>query len=237
MLISNQVKELYDKYSDELLQLQTIQKSRYKNLNAHFDDIECELLYMFVREHRPNHMIEFSPQYGWSTSWIIEALNKNNKGKCVSYDLHDTSVTQLNNINLDISRWQFIGGDVQKQYKNFDFESIDFIFIDSDHSIKFTQNYIDNVLIVADRVYKTNNKKVPVFIHDIYGRNASSKQEGVLIKDFIKSKKLDYFTPSILSNDRPELNSIRNKYGLSKNIIHSSSNVNPVVIFMLGKEN
>ena len=116
----SKIRIMYEKYYSELMDLQQVQKSRYSKLNAHYDDIECELLYMFVRESQPNHLIEFSPQFGWSTSWILEALNKNKNGKCISYDLHNTSVVKLNELKgLDLSRWEFIKGDVQSHYKSF----------------------------------------------------------------------------------------------------------------------
>ena len=230
--LKSEVQSLYRKYYKELINLYPIQKSRYSELNAMYDDIESEILYMFVRDYLPNHIIEFSPKFGWSTSWMLEALNQNQKGKCVSYDLNDSSVDKLGNM-LDVSRWSFIHGDVQSYYKNFDFNSIDFIFIDSDHSVEFTKNYIKNVIIPAHNICKKNLKSIPVFIHDIYGKFKSSVDEGALIKDFIKEWNFDYFTPSILHEDRKEIDSLRNSLNLSSNIIHKSK-VNPVVIFKIG---
>jgi hypothetical protein len=233
MSIKNKVKILYNKYYEELIHLQPVQKRRHPHLNAHYDDIESEILYMFIRDYVPNHIIEFSPQFGWSTSWIIEALNKNQHGRCVSYDLHNRSVQELSK-RLNISRWNFIKGDVEDSYKSFDFALIDFIFIDSGHSIEFTKNYIDNVILPADEAFKKNGQSVPIFIHDVYGKHKSSKDEGKLIKNFISKKNIDYFTPSILCEDRKEIDQLRDSLNLSKNIIHTSSNVNPVVIFKIG---
>ena len=116
--------------------------------------------------------------------------------------------------------------------KVFDFNYIDFIFIDSDHSKSFTRKYIKEVLKPAESLYKSKQQIVQVFIHDIFGRFKSSRDEGSLVREFIKDR--EYFTPSILKENRKDINNIRDKLGLSKTIIHAASNVNPVVIFNLG---
>ena len=56
-----EIRTLYDKYKEELKEVRNTQKQRALTLSPHFDDIEAELLYMFVREYQPEHMIEFSP--------------------------------------------------------------------------------------------------------------------------------------------------------------------------------
>ena len=228
-----EIRTLYDKYKEELKEVRNTQKQRALTLSPHFDDIEAELLYMFVREYQPEHMIEFSPMGGWSTSWILEALNKNDKGKCVSYDLVDNSKVNLSKLDLNKERWELVQGDVQEQYSSFDFNSIDFIFIDSDHSTEFAERYVQEVLTPAKESYESQGKKIPVFIHDIFGRFASSIQEGEVVKRFLSENQIEHITPSLFGPNSKDFEEIRGELGLNQEFVHNST-ANPVVIFKLG---
>lgn len=247
-----EIKKLYDKYNEELKEVRSIQKERALTLSlqgkpailtyeqfddidqyCQFDDIEAELLYMFIREYQPEHMIEFSPMGGWSTSWILEALNRNNKGKCVSYDLVDNSKVNLSKLDLNKERWELVQGDVQQQYSSFDFDSIDFIFIDSDHSTEFAERYVQEVLVPAKESCESRGKKIPVFIHDVFGQFAFSAQEGEVVRRFLFENEIEHITPSILGPEAQEFESIRAEIGLTEYLVHKST-INPVVIFKLG---
>ena len=38
------------------------------------DDVEAELTYLALREHRPDAVMELGTFQGWSTTWILRAL-------------------------------------------------------------------------------------------------------------------------------------------------------------------
>jgi predicted O-methyltransferase YrrM len=158
---------LYEKYQNELLKTKSILQKFFENnfdngFCAMLGDIEAELTYMFIRESRPSNVVEFSPNRGYSTMWILYTLNKNNKGKLFSFDLIDES-TRFIPDNLK-SRWTFNIGDVKKNLDKFP-KKIDYLFIDSDHSKGFCRWYTENILDSLKDTY--------VSVHDIMKRHVS----------------------------------------------------------------
>ena len=216
------VSNYYKSYHDELLELKPAQDCRAEKLENYFDDIECELLYMFVREFKPKSVIEFSPYEGWSTTWLLEAMNKNGVGSCTSYDLVGTSKDKLTELEVDTSRWTLVVDDVTKHFHKFG--SPDFIFIDSDHSAEFAKKYIREVLLPLKHRSKSS-KPVLVFIHDIFHTSWYSEEQQV-VKSFLNN--IHYVTGNELCSLRPVIDKLRNKYGLG-----TSSDVNPGVFFIL----
>lgn len=222
------IKHLYDKYSGELIKLKPLFKIYYQKIGfCQFDDIESEILYMCIRERKPNHVIEFSPSYGWSTSTILTALNRNNFGELVSYDIHNRCVNKLDEIGIDSYRWSFILDDVRNQYSKFDLSSIDFIFIDCVHTSEFARQYIKEVLIPA----KESGNNVWCAIHDVFVDNLT---EGIEVRKFLSSNNIPHISAAP-SQQRQEINNIREKEGLGVFSIHSSQK-DPAVFFKLNNE-
>jgi len=125
--------------------------------NQAFAEFESKILYSLIRGLKPKHIIEFSPDRGFTTEILIQASIKNNQETYIkSYDIHDTSV------DLDIEgvvTRTFIKGDVRS---TLDLESVkkcDFMFIDSDHSYDFGKWYCKSIL-------PNLNSGVPIWIHD-----------------------------------------------------------------------
>ena len=52
-----------------------------------FGDVEGELLYMLIRETRPLSVFEISPDCGWSTNYLLAALNANQAGMLHSFEI------------------------------------------------------------------------------------------------------------------------------------------------------
>src|SRR5436190_17043076 len=84
-------------------------KHRFK---PKFDDIEAELTYLFVRSLRPDVVLEIAPYYGWSTTWLLQALRDNGAGRLHSYDLVDYSRWTIPS-DLGGDRWRFTQADVR----------------------------------------------------------------------------------------------------------------------------
>ena len=225
------IKSLYDSYYNELLELKSVQASRANHMETPFDDIECELLYMFVRALRPKSVVEFSPYQGWSTTWLLEAMNRNGVGDCVAYDLVSDSREKLHELDIDCSRWRLVVDDVTKHYSSFDYDLIDFIFIDSDHSREFAEKYVAEVLIPAKKYCSEEDKNTLVFIHDILHTTWECGEQQV-IKDFLSKNNITYITASEMGSSREQINKIRNKLGLDKQQIQWAE-VNPGVFFIL----
>ena len=187
-----------------------------------FDDIECELLYMYVREQQPQHMIEFSPASGWSTAHILDAMARNRSGVCTLYDVRDLCTNTLTECFADLNNWCFHQGDVETYYDSWDYDSIDMMLIDCDHGAPFANKYVDQVLP------KLMQQNVTVFIHDIYHTWECGEQQ--VVKQYVEQHNINWFSPSKLMPYREQLDQIRSKHlgDVADHAIHSD--MNPVII-------
>jgi hypothetical protein len=157
---------LYSKYRDELIELgASLSRVRARMIGAgfraDFGDAESELLYLFLRELQPEVVVEISPCHGYSTNYILAALQRNGKGRVFSYEIAQTSNGQPTadairaNLldSLDRSRLELLIGDATTAT----IPDADFLFIDSCHEAWFAAWYMRDVLPRAKLC----------FIHDI----------------------------------------------------------------------
>ena len=223
--IMETIRYLYEKYSHELIQLKAEKKAKKKYFKkVAFDDIESELLYMYIRELKPTKMVEFSPDYGWSTFHILTALNKNQHGTCTSYDIANHIAYSLKNSKIDVSRFEFVLGDVTKQFDRWNYDEIDFMFINCDHSASFATKYCNKVLP------RMMGKSKTVFIHDIFHDWKCEEQD--VVKHFIQSNDIPIISPSKhFPALRAEIEKLRYAvYGADVQSMVHKANMNPVVI-------
>ena len=85
-------RRLHAKYADELASLSARLAAKRRAIldggwSADFSDREGELLYITVREARPDVVVEISPCHGYSTNYILAALSSNGGGVVHSYEL------------------------------------------------------------------------------------------------------------------------------------------------------
>ena len=85
-------RRLHAKYADELGPLSERLAAQRAAIveggwSADFSDREGELLYMTIREARPEVVVEISPCHGYSTNYILAALRSNGRGVVHSYEL------------------------------------------------------------------------------------------------------------------------------------------------------
>ncbi len=210
MLNTDTIIALYDKYQSDLLQVknglrQFCDENWPKGYRPQMCDIELELIYMFIREIKPDNIVEFSPCHGYSTTWLLNALDKNDNGKLFSFDLIDNSKKYVPP-NLQ-ERWAFIQGDVKENLDKFP-EQVDYLFIDSDHSAEFCRWYIENVFpLIRSEVY--------VNVHDIIKRNrAKSFKNGEAdeIIEWLSQKQIPFYTAGLKDNimDTPTIDNNAN---------------------------
>ena len=131
------------------------QWARFRNEPAFFpetgmyDWMEAQILYLLVRSTRPKVVVEISPNYGYSTGFLLLAMNKNNCGLLYSFDLedrfHQRALRNFAQVGIDASRQQFFAGDVREVYHRVLPDKVDLLFMDSDHSYAFAQWYIANL--------------------------------------------------------------------------------------------
>lgn len=105
-----------------------------------FQITESEFLYSIVRHVKPKIVIEASPDKGFTSVVIMEALKHNNiPCKLYSFDIHDKSLKH--NKKDGIIKRELIIGDARNTITIDLIKEADFIFIDSDHSYEFAKDY------------------------------------------------------------------------------------------------
>ncbi|MEE9286113.1 MAG: hypothetical protein V3V35_10365 [Dehalococcoidia bacterium] len=128
---------------------------------ADFSDTEAELLYLMVREMKPNVVVEISPSHGYSTSYILAALTDNGHGKLFSHEMQrqaqgrpmaDVIVGNLSR-RVDPTRLEIVIGDARQAR----IPPCELLFLDSCHEAYFAAWYF-SCLVSQPR---------QVFVHDI----------------------------------------------------------------------
>ena len=192
-------------------------------------DIEAEITYLLIREFKPETIVEISPGGGWSTSWILNAIKDNGFGKLYSYDLVDDS-TKTIPLDLSEGRWTFIKGDIKKNIDQLP-QKIDYLFMDADHSADFAHWYIRNI-------FPKLRSGIPVSVHDVFLHTADpSGFEGAVIIDWLKQRRIEYFTASPLKEKfvYNEIMSIKYKLNIGMSI-HFLQNANSMIFFIFNKD-
>lgn len=229
------IEYMYKKYYYEIIGMRNIQKAKISLLDfkPHFDDIESEILYMIVREFAPSFSIEFSPYFGYSTTWILSALEKNNKGILKSFDVVDYSYAKVK-ASGSIDRWELVLGDVTQNYHIFEYPTVDFAFIDSDHSREFAKKYVKDFLTPLHNAAKASCKIVPVMTHDIYSWETQSTptEEGEEVLNFLSEMKIPFFSASCFYENFEKLQTLRDSLGIT-GLVHTTEG-NPSILYFLG---
>jgi len=114
-----------------------------------YDWMEGQILYLFIRMLKPGVVVEVSPYYGYSSGFMLLAMNANKCGRLYSIDLEDkyrrTARKIFQRVGIDSSRQQFVTGDVRRVYEQVLPERVDLLFMDADHSYGFAQWYLKNL--------------------------------------------------------------------------------------------
>ncbi len=144
------VRSLYRDYGEELevfckkmvLHRQSLIEEGY---SCDFSDRESELLYLLIRDLKPEVVVEISPCHGYSTNYILAALTANQKGELHSYEIVEfvkgkpikDVIFDNQHESVDIARLNLHVGDATKKT----IPDPDFLFIDSAHEAWFSGWY------------------------------------------------------------------------------------------------
>jgi predicted O-methyltransferase YrrM len=149
-------------------------------------DVEAELTYLLIREFTPESVVEIAPGGGWSSTWLLNALKDNGVGTLYSYDLVDLA-TKIVPSDLSNGRWTFIQGDISQKLHQLP-STIDYLFLDADHTADFARWYIH-------KLFPKLNRDVPVSIHDVFYREHPPFDfEGGVVVEWLQKKRITYFT-------------------------------------------
>lgn len=185
------VEKLYEKYADDLRLAQKEQRALRESdpsMKAQLDDLESEITYLLLREHRPETVVEIGCLHGWSTSWILRALQDNGTGELRSYDIIENATRHVPP-DLSSGRWQFVQGDVRERMSRLPAD-IQYLFIDAAHSGRFAKWYIADLLPRLE-------SDTPVSVHDVFhGARPLPFTEGAVLLDWLRRTDRRYFTVS-----------------------------------------
>lgn len=220
------IHQLYEKYADDLRIARKEQKAIRDNdpsMKAQLDDIEAEITYLRIREHRPATVAEIGCLHGWSTTWILRALRDNDHGHLHSYDIKSDATAHVP-VELSGNRWTFHQGDVRDQRGELP-DRIDYLFMDAAHSGAFARWYLEHV-------FPGLAPGTPVSVHDVFhGARPLPLTEGAALLRWLKARRIDYFTAS-KARERAhydQLNRLREQLALAEPV-HSGQD-NPMVFF------
>ncbi|TLW90487.1 class I SAM-dependent methyltransferase [Saccharomonospora piscinae] len=225
-LTTESVIQLYHTYLDSLRGTREEQRElRQRGMLAQLDDIEAELLYLQLRQRRPERVVEIGALHGWSTTWILRALRDNGAGQLLTIDLRDTAtVTVPRELR---HRWSFRQGDVRTMGGDW-VPRTDHLLIDAKHSRRFARWYLAEVL--PDLADSTR-----VSVHDVYRfRRPLPRSEGAELLAWLRRRRLRHFTASRAAAPgvRERIAQFRHKRGLV-DPVHSGTR-DPMVFFRTG---
>ena len=247
------VDELYHKYGAEIAEYRPEMRKWCTVTNScKFGDYEAEMLYMLVREHKPQNVFEMAPNRGYSSHWILKALHLNDDtSKLHSFDIHDASVKNMNETYKP--RWVFTLGDYSKLYDegSLNMDKFDFIFIDALQETEFARGY-------CKRLFANHKRKSTVVaIHNIVANSEGGGRESEEVYKYLAmaGNAQNVFTmsrfamPNLLYKPQtkkilPLLNQIRVKMGIVKpcgdkcarfdhDYLHFKNNDAPTIFFTL----
>ncbi len=113
---------------------------------------ERRILYLMLRAFRPEIVVEFSPNQGWSTLHMARALEDNGIGRIYSFELDPRNVETAQRVLAACNLAhcvEFFVGDVRHTLPpvlNALGQLVDFLFVDSDHSYPFARWWLTKVL-------------------------------------------------------------------------------------------
>ena len=186
---------LYYKYIEDLKVMNKLMSSYDNRIFKSVSSYGLELIFLFLREIKPNVVIEIGPYKGWSTSLILIALAMNNSGLLYSFDIVDYC---LENIKYKFSKeiinkhFRFIKGEVAYSYEYIVDLNPEFVFIDGLHTDDFCKSYVDNMILTIKENYDNN---CVYCIHDCcYGKFLTS--EAKYLFEFLYNNDIKYIGAS-----------------------------------------
>lgn len=150
------------------------------------DDVEAEVTYLLLRHARPAHVVELGTFHGWSTTWILRALQDNGAGELHSFDRVDHVVRSVP-AALAADRWTFHHGDVRERLADVPRDT-GYLFVDAAHTASFARWFLAELFPLVPA-------GVPVSVHDVFHtRWALPLTEGGAVVGWLRRRGTPWFT-------------------------------------------
>lgn len=221
------IRTLYREHADALRLVREARRAHHAAhpaLKVQLDDVEAEISYLLLRHFRPSKVVEIGSLHGWSTGWLLHALQDNGTGTLITMDLIDNATHGVPE-PLAEGRWEFRQGDARKQSPDW-LDDLDYLFIDADHSARFARWYLRDIL-------PRLKKGTPASVHDVFHREKPLPfTEGIEVLSWLYLHAAPYFTAARLKAPLPvreELANLRRELDLGPDIHHGRDN--PMIFF------
>jgi predicted O-methyltransferase YrrM len=159
-LIFEELSGLWRKYHAELVEFSEAYSRKYRSVTAAgfsavFGDVEGELLYILVRELKPELIYEISPNSGCSTNYLLAAVTRNGNGRVEGFEIESSfngiptrDAIAANQVELcDFGKYNLNVGDARRTVlEKLKLQTPDFCLIDSWHEDIFAEFYVHQLL-------------------------------------------------------------------------------------------
>jgi len=149
------LQQLYRECGEELVDLSARMRTLYLDMRragygATFSDLDGEILYLLVRQLRPEIVYEISPDCGYSTNYLTAALSANGTGRLYSFELEAEKrgeatgdVVRRHLLHALPDRLEIVIGDASQRVS--EFPDPDLVLLDSCHEAWFARWYIEKL--------------------------------------------------------------------------------------------
>jgi predicted O-methyltransferase YrrM len=216
--------ELYRRFASDLIKVREEQKQLRNQMQGYlfFDDVEAEVMYLIVRDLRPDVSCEISSGSGWSTSWTLRALRDNGFGILTSYDVVDTAKRNLPH-DLTDGRWMFFQGDIHERLNDVP-SKIDFLLMDSEHTDSFCDWFVP---LFFPKV--RNGGKIA--IHDIFMIRTPAHGDAISLFRYLDQNGLLVYTPSMPYEETySKIAAVRREIGIKDGDIVQNLGINSLCV-------
>jgi len=157
---------------------------------------EAYSLYSFIRKYKPKKIKEMSPNNGFSTFIMSQAIldegYENELEIFDSYDLSEQFCSEASEKSSKLKVFKFFGGDAKNTLELS--EKVDFFFVDSDHSKNFAEWYI-NLFKFADFIFVHDINPSEEYHLKYRGADDENKHSGgepLVVYNFLRQMGYDY---------------------------------------------
>jgi hypothetical protein len=225
---SKYIGSLYQVYGQDLVAIHDQQRTLHDNLVGRgiwcqFDDIEAELLYLFIREMGCGQALEIGSGPGWATTWMLQALRSMEGGTLLSFN-KGCNTPDFVPPGLVTDRWNFARQDI-REWSSESLKQLDFLLVDTDHQP-------DLVGWIIEHIFPLVRSGGKIAVHDVFNLATPAHGEAAQVFRYLEKIGVRPYTAShCFPKIHAAINRARKAVGIDVDKpIHPWPN-NPLLIF------